>query len=250
MTANHGQRAPNPSAQRREFTIRVPKTCNDQKSFSILKFSGSLNIDPTRWPRERIKMAREDNRRHITARSGEPIPEFGLGSEYGKIAREEARRKRYGRNMKQYEHDQQPWLLSIQPSDTVQSDVEQEPKPRTMDRRFRSIRESGATEYADYWVFIKTGEDFEAFKIDDWHQFLPAVDRQRVLDEEQAEERFAQRDKVFNQLALKAQIKRQLEGEDDLELRNATLSAQNLIIRDRDEGDDNSAASDVGVKYI
>ena len=58
------------------------------------------------------------------------------------------------------------------------------------------------------------GNDLEAFKVDEWYQFLPAV-TYKYLDAEQAEERFKERDKVFNQFALKAQIQKQLNDQEE-----------------------------------
>ena len=68
-----------------------------------------------------------------------------------------------------------------------------------------------------YLTFLLTqgGNEFEAYKIDDRHQFLPTVDKRKVLDDAQVEERFAQRDRVFNQLALKAQIRKQIAGDSE-----------------------------------
>lgn len=75
----------------------------------------------------------------------------------------------------------------------------------------KSIREGGAGEHADYWVFLKQGEEFLAYKVsrdedspsnfpsvnctiaplkvDDWHKFLPAITH-KTLDIDQAEEKF------------------------------------------------------------
>ena len=74
------------------------------------------------------------------------------------------------------------------------------------------------------------GNEFEAYKIDDWHQFLPTVDKRKVLDDAQVEERFAQRDRVFNQLALKAQIRKQIAGDsEELLLKGAKDSTPQLV---------------------
>jgi transcription initiation factor TFIIF subunit alpha len=43
----------------------------------------------------------------------EIVQEYGEGSEYGRAAREEARRKKYGRQTRKYDHDNQPWKLMI-----------------------------------------------------------------------------------------------------------------------------------------
>jgi len=41
------------------------------------------------------------------------MPKSGAGSEYGREQREEARKKKYGMNIKKYNSDEQPWLLNI-----------------------------------------------------------------------------------------------------------------------------------------
>lgn len=38
---------------------------------------------------------------------------FGAGSEFGREQREEARRKRYGINIKKYKIENQPWVLNV-----------------------------------------------------------------------------------------------------------------------------------------
>lgn len=37
---------------------------------------------------------------------------FGAGSEFGREQREEARRKKYGINVKKYRPEDQPWILT------------------------------------------------------------------------------------------------------------------------------------------
>ncbi|PIO77250.1 hypothetical protein TELCIR_00659 [Teladorsagia circumcincta] len=106
----------------------------------------------------------------------------------------------------------------------------------------KSIREGGAGEHADYWVFLKSGEEFLAYKVDDWHKFLPAITH-KTLDIDQAEEKFLERNKVMNQFALKAQILSQLKtGEEDGEqLEKPTRS---LKIKDGYSSDDSDGEED------
>ena len=95
--------------------------------------------------------------------TGEIVQEYGEGSEYGKAAREESRRKKYGRYARKYEHDKQPWKLTIEQQQTNSTAAtggkeEENGEEATMERKvrkFRSIREAGAGEHADYWVFYK-----------------------------------------------------------------------------------------------
>ncbi|RCN41626.1 hypothetical protein ANCCAN_12416 [Ancylostoma caninum] len=174
---------------------------SEHKRFSVLKFNGMDHVDTSKWSVESmVQMEREDNK-SVTL-STQAVQEYGEGSEYGKAAREEARRKKYGRQAKSYKLDNQPWHLSF---------IEQDGRTRKM----KSIREGGAGEHADYWVFLKSGEEFLAYKVDDWHKFLPAITH-KTLDIDQAEEKFLERNKVMNQFALKAQIMSQLKaGEED-----------------------------------
>lgn len=75
------------------------------------------------------------------------------------------------------------------------------------------------------------GNDLEAYKVDEWYQFLSAISY-KYLDADQAEERFQQQSKVFNQFALKAQIQKQLaeqerEQQGQLLVKNASGLVRN-----------------------
>uniref|UniRef100_A0A915PER7 Transcription initiation factor IIF subunit alpha n=1 Tax=Meloidogyne floridensis TaxID=298350 RepID=A0A915PER7_9BILA len=233
--------------QKKEFQVRIPKTAN--KRLTILKFNESLNVRPQRWVMETLRMEREDNRRAGVTTSGSFVQEFGEGSEYGKAAREEARLKKFGRQTRKYEHDKQPWRLTIEQNVSGDADSKQATKVR----KFRSMREAGASEHADYWIFYKSGNDLEAYKVDEWYQFLPAV-TYKYLDAEQAEERFKERDNVLNHFALKAQIQKQLaEQEDQLQqqqrqkIGDTLKRAGGLKIKDEassDEDEDGDADED------
>ncbi|CAG9535839.1 unnamed protein product [Cercopithifilaria johnstoni] len=208
----------------KHYAVRIPKR-NGFRRYSILKFNGTLKVDPGKWATAdcSIRMAREDNKEQAAA--NEIRQDYGEGSEYGKALREEARRKKYGRQLQAYQHDNQPWMLSITDSSTKE-------------RKFRSIREGGAGEHADYWVFLKSGEEFHAYKVDEWYQFVP-FSTHRTLDIDQAEERFRERNRVMNQFALKAQIQQQLRvmDEDGEQMIKTTKS---LKIKDEDSADENS----------
>uniref|UniRef100_A0A914WUE1 Transcription initiation factor IIF subunit alpha n=1 Tax=Plectus sambesii TaxID=2011161 RepID=A0A914WUE1_9BILA len=186
-----------------EFTVRVP-VHDDAKNYSVLKFNESLGVDVGNWSASgtNVRMVREDNR--TVKASTATKQDYGAGSEFGRAARDEARRKKYGRQLRGYHHDDQPWRLSIEATDGKV-------------RRFRSIRDAGAGDHADYWVFLKSGEGlFDAFKVDDWYQFLPEITH-KTLDIDQAEEQFTHRSKVMNQFALKAQIQAKMVKDEDEE---------------------------------
>ncbi|KAK0420934.1 hypothetical protein QR680_014976 [Steinernema hermaphroditum] len=192
-----------------EIRVRIPPL-SEKRKFSVMKFNGSLNMDLPRWTSSdcTVKMEREDNRAALGVL--EDSQEYGEGSEYGRAVRDEARRKKYGRQRKGYQHDMQPWRLSV--------------SENGKERKFRSIREGGA-----------------AHKIADWYQFLPCVTH-RTLDIDQAEAQFQQRSRVMNQFALKAQIQKTLnsadaDGED-------VVKGGGLKIKDEYSTDDETSGDD------
>ncbi|KHN83356.1 General transcription factor IIF subunit 1 [Toxocara canis] len=212
-----------------EYVVHIPKL-NRHKRYSIIKFSGSLMVDPGRWAaQDSVRMAREDNAAQAAAT--EIKQDYGAGTEYGSAAREEARRKKYGHQTRKYHLDNQPWRLTIED----QSGKE---------RKFRSIREGGAGEHADYWVFMKSGEEFHAYKVNDWYQFLPCI-QHPVLDIDQAEERFQQRYQVMNQFALKAQIRRQLNAMNE-DGEQIVKTAKMLKIKDEASSDEDESEGEKG----
>ncbi|CAD5209925.1 unnamed protein product [Bursaphelenchus okinawaensis] len=184
-----------------EFKVVIPEN-KDAIRYSILQFNGPLNIDPSRWTTCDLKMFREDNRAHAVGTTA-IVQDYGEGSEYGRAAREEARRKKYGRQSKKYQHDRQPWRM-------VLKDPTKEPQERV----FRSVCEGGAGEHSDYWIFSKSGDSFQAHKVDDWYRFMPTA-RHKTLDIDQAEEQFQLRNKVLNQFALKAKIQQTLKDAEE-----------------------------------
>uniref|UniRef100_A0A9J2P4U5 Transcription initiation factor IIF subunit alpha n=1 Tax=Ascaris lumbricoides TaxID=6252 RepID=A0A9J2P4U5_ASCLU len=207
---------------------------NRHKRYSILKFSKSLMVDPGRWTtQDSVHMSREDNRAQAAAT--EIKQDYGAGTEYGSAAREEARRKKYGHQTRRYQVDSQPWRLTVEDQREVAGGKE---------RKFRSIREGGAGEHADYWIFMKSGGEFHAHKVDDWYQFLPCI-QHPVLDIDQAEERFQQRNQVMNQFALKAQIRRQLNAmnEDGEQIVKTTKM---LKIKDEASSDEDESEGEKG----
>jgi transcription initiation factor TFIIF subunit alpha len=203
------------SAQKKqEFIIHVPKR-DPLKRYSITRFNTNLNVDISQWPNKQVYLRREDNRKEVL--NDEIVQDYGAGSEYGKAAREEARRKKYGRLARSYKIDKQPWLLDIKESETKT-------------KKYKSIPESTG-EHADYWIFVKQGNKFFAHKVSEWYQFMPQV-QHKVLDIEQAEEQFQQRNRVMNQFALKAQIQQQMK--DSEEDGGKTVKSSNLLIKDKD----------------
>jgi transcription initiation factor TFIIF subunit alpha len=59
-------------------------------------------------------MERENNfKEYKTANDLDQMPKFGAGSEFGREQKEIARKKKYGIMMKNYNPNDQPWLLKI-----------------------------------------------------------------------------------------------------------------------------------------
>ncbi|CDW54735.1 transcription initiation factor IIF, alpha [Trichuris trichiura] len=175
------------SSTREEFIVRVPELSPEQK-VTIFKFGGNLGVDVIKW--NHVTLDREDNA-DVYAEE-DVMPKFGAGSEYGKHARLEARKKKLGYRSQQYRRSEQPWLLTVNDKHT---------------RKYRGIREGGVSEHADYWIFVKSGENiFDAYPVSEWYNFM-AVSRFKALDIDQAEEKFKERGKVLNQFALKTQLR-------------------------------------------
>lgn len=73
-----------------------------------MRFNNSLGVDFSKWTQPKIE--RENNQVQLKS-FNEDTPKFGAGSEYGREAREEARRKKYGIISKKYRPEDQPWIL-------------------------------------------------------------------------------------------------------------------------------------------
>ena len=83
-----------------EYTVRVPPR-KENKKYHIMKFRNTLaSNDPSKW--NAVRMIRENNKKQYKGNE-EEMPKYGAGSEYGREEREEARRKKYGYNRKQYD---------------------------------------------------------------------------------------------------------------------------------------------------
>lgn len=205
-----------------QFSINVPKL-SEGKRYSVMKFNLSLGVDVTAWkdPDTTISLERENNQR-VFEYTNSDQPEFGAGSEYGRAARQEQRRKKLGIAAARYSMGDQPWLLKI---------------GGKSERNFKGIREGGAGEHADYWIFKKSGEGmFDALPIEEWYNFMP-IARYKTLGIDEAEEQFEKRNKVMNQFALKAQFgfgASKSEGDDAIS-RGAAGTSKQMKISDRDD---------------
>ncbi|KAJ4448659.1 hypothetical protein ANN_00049 [Periplaneta americana] len=100
---------------------------------------------------------------------------FGAGSEFGRDAREEARRKKYGIVSRKYRPEDQPWILKV---------------GGKTGKKFRGNREGGVAENASYYVFTHAPDGaIEAFPLQEWYNFQP-IQRYKSLSAEEAEEQF------------------------------------------------------------
>lgn len=161
-----------------EYVIRVPK--NTKKKYQVMRFTSSVNVDFSKWTQ--VKMERENNMKDFRG-TEEEMPKFGAGSEFGRDAREEARRKKYGIVSRKYRPEDQPWILKV---------------GGKTGKKFRGNREGGIAENAAYYVFTHAPDGaIEAFPLQEWYNFQP-IQRYKSLTAEEAEEQFGRRNKVLN----------------------------------------------------
>ncbi|KAK9885713.1 hypothetical protein WA026_012478 [Henosepilachna vigintioctopunctata] len=203
----------------REFSIRLIK--NSKKRYHVMKFNGNLQVDIGKWTQ--VKMERENNMREY--KINEEQPKFGAGSEFGREAKEEARRKKLGITARKYKADDQPWLLNCRDSTAV--------------KKFKGIREGGVSENTAYYVFTHAEDGaIEAFPLQEWYKFQP-IRRYKSLSAEEAEQEFSKKNKYFNLNSL--MLKKRLKGEDDTELneeekgKKTTHKSKELKISEMDE---------------
>ncbi|CAI6359808.1 unnamed protein product [Macrosiphum euphorbiae] len=181
-----------PAVSTKEFTLRVPKS-SDVK-YQMMKFNSNLNIDFDKW--SHAKMERDANK--VDGKiAEEDMPKFGAGSEFGREARQEARKRRYGGNKKVSESS--PWTLKVG------------------GKKFRGVREGGITDNSSYYLFTH-GDDgiIIAHKLEEWYNFQP-VQRYKTLTSEEAEEEFGRRNKVLNHFTLMVQKRLKNEEEEEVD---------------------------------
>ncbi|XP_011862981.1 PREDICTED: general transcription factor IIF subunit 1 isoform X1 [Vollenhovia emeryi] len=222
-----------PSVQ--EFSIRVPK--NSKKKHNVMRFNATLNVDFSKWTQ--VKMERENNMKEYKGIE-EEMPKFGAGSEFGRDAREEARRKKYGITSRKYKPEDQPWILK---------------SGGKTGKKFKGIREGGVSENAAYYVFTHAADGaIEAFPLHEWYNFQP-IQRYKALSAEEAEQEFSRRNKVMNyfSLMLRKRLRNDEDGGDEEELvevgkgKKPGKKEKELKISEMDEwmdSDDDESGSD------
>ncbi|XP_046412368.1 general transcription factor IIF subunit 1 isoform X1 [Neodiprion virginianus] len=223
-----------PSVQ--EYSIRVPK--NSKKKHNVMRFNATLNVDFSKW--SQVKMERENNMKEYKGMD-EEMPKFGAGSEFGRDAREEARRKKFGITSRKYKPEDQPWILK---------------SGGKTGKKFKGIREGGVSENAAYYVFTHAPDGaIEAFPLHEWYNFQP-IQRYKALSAEEAEQEFSRRNRVINyfSLMMRKRMRNDDEGaEDDPELseggkgKKLGKKEKELKISEMDEwmdSDDDDSSSD------
>lgn len=225
-TSNQSVTPSNASVQ--EFKIRVPK--NVKKKHHVMRFNATLNVDFAKW--SQVKMERENNMKEFKGLE-EDQPKFGAGSEYGRDAREEARRKKFGIVARKYKPEDQPWILKV---------------GGKTGKKFKGIREGGVSENAAYYVFTHAADGaIEAYPLQEWYNFQP-IQRYKSLSAEEAEQEFGRRNKVMNYFSL--MLRKRLRGDeidgeaddpDDKKVKGP--KAKELKISDMDEWMDSSEDS-------
>ncbi|KAG0724333.1 General transcription factor IIF subunit 1 [Chionoecetes opilio] len=199
----------------------------------MMRFHAALGVDFKTWAH--TKMERENNMKEFKGLD-EDMPRYGAGSEFGREQREEARRKKYGINIRKYKPDDQPWLLSAAGKNG---------------KKFKGIREGGVSENSSWYVFMQ-GKDgaFEAYPVEEWYNFK-LIQRYKSLSAEEAEREFERRDKIMNYFSVMYQKKLKKEGDDPAETEEERTkkkgqSSKSLMLSELDDwmSDDGSDGSD------
>ncbi|CAO1419958.1 unnamed protein product [Diamesa hyperborea] len=213
--------APVPAMQ--EYSIRMADKSN--KQHHLMKFNYNLNVNFDKW--SSVKMERENNLKNFKGFQQEEQPKFGAGSEYNREAKEEARRKKYGINIKKYNADAQPWILE------------------DGNKKFRGTREGGIGDNSSYYVFAHNEDGtITAHKLEEWYSFQP-IQRYKPLSAEQAEEEFARRTNCVNKWSMKLKMQLNANNGEEAEEAEETKSKKkgsklsdkisSLKISDKDE---------------
>ncbi|XP_019698941.1 general transcription factor IIF subunit 1 [Harpegnathos saltator] len=233
MNSNTIPKPTAPSVQ--EFSIKVPK--NSKKKHNVMRFNATLDVDFSKWTQ--VKMERENNMKEYKGIE-EEMPKFGAGSEFGRDAREEARRKKFGITSRKYKPEDQPWILKA---------------GGKTGKKFKGIREGGISENAAYYVFTHATDGvIEAFPLHEWYNFQP-IQRYKALSAEEAEQEFSRRNKVMNyfSLMLRKRLRNDEDGGDDEELvesgksKRPSKKEKELKISEMDDwmdSDDDESGSD------
>lgn len=154
-----------------------------------MRFNSNLKVDFAKW--SQVKMERENNMREYKGIDEEQPKyfvlvwyayslygnyiffRFGAGSEFGREAKEEARRKKLGIVARKYKPEDQPWILKCCGSSVKKFKGMYFAKNlrycHILLSNFEGIREGGVSENAAYYVFTHAAEGLiEAFPLHEW----------------------------------------------------------------------------------
>ncbi|KAF6040272.1 GTF2F1 [Bugula neritina] len=186
------------SGATKSFTVIAQR--ESKKRVSVLQFQNDQGFDKSGL----VSLARENNlKEYRSAYNIDSMPTTGAGSEFGREAKEEARRRKFGYIRKKYNSEAQPWLMQLGAEKTS--------------KKFKGTRNGGILENASYFIFTKNKDGmFEATPVEEWYNFKPTVSYNN-LNAEEAEEEFARRDKNLNMfnIMVRKRIKKEDEPEED-----------------------------------
>lgn len=233
------QPPPQPSVM--EYTVRVPK--NSKKKYHMMRFHTASRVDFKNW--SSVKMERENNYKEFKSLDDDQ-PRFGAGSEFGREQRDEARRKRYGINIKKYKPDNQPWLLSVKdkPNTSING------TSTAIDKKFKGVREGGVSDNVSWYVFLQAKDGaFEAYPVEEWYNFQP-INRYKSLNAEEAEKEFERRDKIMNYFSVMVQKKLRTDEEEgdpeDAGNKKSSTPAKSLLLSEMDDWMSDKESDDEG----
>ncbi|KRZ67287.1 General transcription factor IIF subunit 1 [Trichinella papuae] len=187
-----------------EYVVRVPKIDPSSKCV-IYKFNG-INLDPAQITS--ITVEREESAKQVEA---DEAQNSGIGKEAGQKIRDHGRRKKFDVKS-EASKEELPLRLAVEVNGKI--------------RHYRGIRDGAISNYSDYWIFEKNGENaFDAYPVGEIYNLVPITDR-KAMSIEEVEEHFKRREVVLNQFALRARIRRPGEGDDD-ECEGALSKANN-----------------------
>lgn len=141
-----------------------------------MRFNAVLKVEFKEW--EKVKLERENNMKDFRG-FDEDMPKFGAGSEFGRDAREEARKKKFGINSRKYKSEDQPWILKakLKPKEKKENDIKEEKMDKKdekkakdkKEQKYKGIREGGVGANASYYVFTHAPDGaIEAFPLHEW----------------------------------------------------------------------------------
>lgn len=208
-----------------EYIVRVPR--DRKKRLCMFKFGVNSDVDFTKYTN--VRLERENNlREYKSANDIDVMPKFGAGSEFGREAKEEARRKKYGVMLKKYKPEDQPWHMKIGSKQHC--------------KRYKGVREGTISDNTSYFIFTQCADGaFEAFPVEHWYNFNPVI-KYRYLNVEEAEEEFKKRDKTMNLFSVMLRKKLRPEDTDidadegeEKKLKAKTKKEKDFLLTDLDD---------------